>query len=276
LVEVGEHAQIEGRQVAEEQVGAARQPAAVDSRGALIATVHLRAEAGVEQAEIALDRVPRLRSAGSAAVEQVEQRSAGGNQHLVLELVAVVEVEEPPAAAVWAPATAGSHEAAATRAAGAAAGAARTATGAARRRSAGSEDHGRSAPPGALALGAFALAGHWRAAELRAHLVDPLGIDLTVGALEPLEHLRRQGRELLFGDRGRLLAWLTAELLPQLREALRIAECVVAHLRAHFGPALRIDRTVGVLDPVEHRLRQAFEVGRGRHGIGSLGRAETR
>src|SRR5690606_4600338 len=168
------------------------------------------------------------------------------------------------------------HEAAATRAAGAAAGAARTATGAARRRSAGSEDHGRSAPPGALALGAFALAGHWRAAELRAHLVDPLGIDLTVGALEPLEHLRRQGRELLFGDRGRLLAWLTAELLPQLREALRIAECVVAHLRAHFGPALRIDRTVGVLDPVEHRLRQAFEVGRGRHGIGSLGRAETR
>src|SRR5690606_38109461 len=120
LVEVGEHAQIEGRQVAEEQVGAARQPAAVDSRGALIATVHLSAEAGVEQAEIALDRVPRLRSAGSAAVEQVEQRSAGGNQHLVLELVAVVEVEEPPAAAVWAPATAGSHEAAASRSAGAA------------------------------------------------------------------------------------------------------------------------------------------------------------
>jgi hypothetical protein len=42
------------------------------------------------------------------------------------------------------------------------------------------------------------------AAELRAQLVDALGIDLAVGPLEPLEHLRRQRRELLVGDRRRV------------------------------------------------------------------------
>src|SRR5690606_3964112 len=144
---------------------------------------------------------------------------------------------------------------------------------------AGCKDRHRAARPcltGALALRATALSRLRSTAELGAQLVDPLGIDLAVGPLESLEHLRRQRGELLLGDRRRLLARLAAELFPQLGETLRIAEGVVAHLRAHLGPAFRIDRAVGVLDPVEHRLRQAFEVGRGRHGIGRLGRAEAR
>src|SRR5690606_39235552 len=126
-------------------------------------------------------------SARRAPVEQVEQRAAGRDQHLVLELVAVVEVEEPPAAAV------GAAAAEPARAAEPAAATARTARPAARRRSAGGKDHDRAtrpALPGALPLRA-ALAGRRRAAELRPQLVDPRRIDLAVGPLEPLEHLRR-------------------------------------------------------------------------------------
>src|SRR5690606_21587330 len=202
----------------------------------------------------------RLGARSRSTVEQVKQRPARRDQHLVLKLQVVVEVENPPSATVGA------------AAAESAAAEAPTASGSPTARSTGLLT-ARTTALTILSLARLKAA----ATELIAQLIDTRPVDLSVGTAQPLEHLRRKRRKLLVGDWREILAWLTAELLAQLCEALRVhaRTAAIAHLGTELRPTLRIDRAVGIHQPLAQWRRQAFEVGRPWNEAGTFGRAEA-
>src|SRR5690606_31830916 len=158
-------------------------------------------------------------------------------QHLALDLVAVIEVDEPAAAAILAASTARAE-------------APRPARPATARRGAVGTRTSRSARA-ALAIPLPAEIG---AAEARAQLRHPLRIDLAIGPLEPFEHLRRKRRELRVGNRRRSLARLAAHALTQGSKPRRVERLgvAVADIRADFGPPFGVDGAVGIAQPFKH------------------------
>src|SRR5690606_157204 len=136
------------------------------------------------------------------AIEEVEQRPARGDEHLVLDLVGVLEVDEPATASV------GAAAAEATAAASA-----RAAAGAALRSALRLLPALRRAPLPRLELAAAELLPELREAGL---------IDFAVGPAQALEHLRRKRGELLVGDRRGGLPRPAAEPFAQFGHSGRV------------------------------------------------------